>query len=376
MRPEEGPLKPHASRLKPPVILVINPGSTTTKLALFEGGRERLAREVPCAREAIAAARTTLDQVPFRLKHVEEFLAAAGLRVEDLTAIAARGAPMAPVPAGTYRVNAAMLADAQSDRFIDHVSRLACLLADRLAAPRGLPAFIADPVSVDEYTELSRVSGLPSLPRRSLTHALNIRAAAHRFAREAGRPLGELNLLVAHLGGGITAAAIERGRMIDSADANGEGPFSPERSGGLRVDDLVDLCFSGQYDRQGLKKMLTRGAGLLAHLGTADAKEIERRIAAGDAKAKLAYEAMAYQVAKHIAALAAALAGKVDAVILTGGLARSDYLTKFISARVAFLGRVLVYPGEDEMRALCEAVERVLSGADKPRVYPTGEEEP
>jgi butyrate kinase len=356
-------------------ILAINPGSTTTRVAVFEDGHERLNRELPCPREAVAAAGRAVDQAPFRLSQVGQCLADAGLGAGDLAAIAARGAPLAPVPAGAYRINAAMLADARSDRFVDHVSRLGCIIADELARPAALPAFIVDPVSVDEYEPLARVSGLPGLPRRSLLHALNLRAAAHRCARESGRDLAGLRLVAAHLGGGISIAAFRGGRMIDSVDANGEGPMSPERSGGLRADDLLDLCFSGKHDRAGLRKLLTRGAGLLAHLGTADAVEVERRIAAGDAEARLIYEAMAYQTAKHIGALSVAAGGKLDAVVITGGLARSDMLVRLISGRVAFLGPVRVYPGEDEMRALGEGVERVLDGRERPRVYPTGEEE-
>jgi butyrate kinase len=357
-------------------VLVVNPGSTTTRVAVFAGGREVLSREVPARREDLAAARTTLDQLPVRLELVRECLAESGLGAGELDAVVARGAPLAPVPAGAYRVNPAMLADARSGRFVDHVSRLGCLIADELARPQGLPAFIVDPVSVDEYEAVPRVSGLPNLPRRSLTHALNIRAAAHRYAAESGRKLAELLLVVAHLGGGISIAAFHGGRMIDSVDANGEGPMSPERSGGLRVDDLVDLCFSGRYEREELKRMLTREAGLVAHLGTADAAEVERRIAGGDARARLAYEAMGYQVAKHIGALAAALCGRVDAVILTGGLARSEYLTGYVARRVGFLGDVIRYPGENEMLALYQGAERVLSGQEKARIYPTGEEEP
>ncbi len=234
---------------------------------------------------------------------------------------------------------------------------------------------MVDPVSVDEYDEISRVSGLPELPRRSLTHALNMKAVARRHADERGCSYEELNLIVAHLGGGVSIAVHSGGRMIDSVDANGEGPMSPERSGALRADDLVDLCCSGEHSRETLKRRLTREAGLLAHLGTADAVEIERRIAGGDEKARLVYEALAYGVSKHIAALSAAVAGKVDAVILTGGLARSDYLVDCVRRRVEFLGKVAVHPGEDEMRALCEGAERVLSGREKARVYPGGEEE-
>ncbi len=356
-------------------ILAVNPGSTSTRAALFEDGRERVAREVKCDPARLAAAARSCDQIPFRTEEVRRLLEECGIAVADLDAVAARGGPLAPVPGGTYRVNEAMLADALSDRFVDHVSRIACVIADRLARPAGVPAFVVDPVSVDEYAPAARVSGLPELPRRSLTHALNIRACAHRLAGELGRPLAELRLVIAHLGGGISVAAVSGGRMIDSADANGEGPMSPERSGGLRVDDLVDLCFSGTWTRDQLKRKLTRGAGLAGHLGTADAAEVERRAESGDAAAAGVFEAMCYQVSKHVAAMGAVLEGRVDAVILTGGLARSELAVGLIGARVGFLGPLTVYPGENEMEALRAGVERVLSGTERPRVYPGGEEE-
>jgi butyrate kinase len=356
-------------------VLVINPGSTTTRVALFEDGVERLKRETVCDRGELAAAARSVDQIPFRTAEVRELLAAADVAVGGLAAVAARGGPLSPVPGGTYRVNSAMLADARSDRFVDHVSRIGCVLADELAREAGVPALVVDPVSVDEYAPVARVSGLPELPRRSLTHALNIRACARRCAGDLGRPLAELGLIVAHLGGGISVAAVGGGRMVDSVDANGEGPMSPERSGGLRVDDLVDLCYSGKYGRDELKRRLTRESGLAAHLGSPDAVEAERRAEAGDEAARSALEALSYQVAKHVAAMAAVLGGKVDAVVLTGGLARSRLVTDLVRERVAFLANVLVYPGEDEMRALCEGAERVLSGAEKARVYPSGEEE-
>jgi len=356
-------------------ILAVNPGSTTTKVALFEDGVERLSREAVCDRGKLAASARSADQVSFRTAEVRELLAAAGVEVGELTAIAARGGPLAPVPGGTYRVNRTMLADARSERFVDHVSRIGCVMADELAGEAGVPAFVVDPVSVDEYQPPARFSGLAELPRRSLTHALNIRACAHRCAEELGRPLVELGLIVAHLGGGISIAAISGGRMIDSVDSNGEGPMSPERSGALRVDDLVDLCFSGKYEAEALKRRLTRESGLVAHLGSPDALEAERRAEGGDAAARAALEALSYQVAKHVAAMAAVLRGEVDAVVLTGGLARSELVTGLIRERVAFLGDVVTYPGENEMRALCQGVARVLSGAEKARVYPSGEEE-
>ena len=356
-------------------VLVVNPGSRTTKVALFEDGREALSREAACDPGELAAAKTSFEQAGFRLRTVEECLAAAGVEVKSLGAVAARGGPLRPVPGGVYRVNEAMLADARSDEFTDHVSRLGCVLADRLARPAGVPAYVVDPVSVDEYDEVSRFSGLPELPRRSLTHALNMKAVARRCAAEAGRPYAELNLIVAHLGGGISIAVHAKGKMVDSVDANGEGPMSPERSGGLRVDDLVDLCFSGKFTREELKRRITREAGLFAHLGTADAVEVEKRIADGDERARAAYEALAYGVSKHVAGLSAAVEGRVDAVILTGGLARSACLVDHVTRRIKFLGKVVVYPGEGEMRALYEGAERVLAGREKARLYPSGEEE-
>ncbi|MFH1024974.1 MAG: butyrate kinase [Planctomycetota bacterium] len=356
-----------------PTVLAINPGSTTTKVALFAGGRETAFREIGISPEERTAA--TLDQLPARRVHVEKFLAGEDVAAGGLDAVVGRGAPLAAVPAGTYRVNARMIADARSDRFVDHVSRLGCLLADALAHPHGISAFIVDPVSVDEFDPVSRVSGLPGLPRRSLTHALNIKAAARRYAAECGRPYPSLNLIISHLGGGISVAVHRGGRMIDAVDANGEGPMSPERSGGLRADDLVDLCFSGKHDRAGLKRLLTRGGGLAGHLDTTDAVEIEKHIAAGNETARLVFEAMAYMTAKHIAGLAAAVAGKVDAVILTGGLARSSFLVDYIRQRVGFLAPLVIYPGENEMLSLALGAERVLAGTEKPRVYPTGGEE-
>lgn len=360
----------------PPLkVLAINPGSTTTRLALFSDGREIFSVEAPVDAGAVSGLATTVDQVPLRREAIRKALSAAGRGLDDLAAVVARGGPMAPVPGGTYRVNPAMLADARSERHVDHVSRIGCILADELAGAAGAEAFVVDPVSTDEYRPPARVSGLPELPRRSLTHALNIRACARRYAAECARDPGGLNLIVAHLGGGISIAAVESGRMVDSVDANGEGPMSPERSGGLRVDDLVDLCFSGAYSRAELKRKLTRGGGLVAHTGTSDAVRVEKLAASGDQRARACYEAMAYQVSKHVASMAAVLCGRVDAVILTGGLARSEVLTSIVRERVSFLGEVRLYPGEDEMRALCEGALRVLRGEERPRVYPSGREE-
>jgi butyrate kinase len=362
-------------------ILVVNPGSTTTRLAVFADGREVFSAEVEVPEEELSSSARTADQAPARMLAIRKSLEGAPPEGREFDAIAARGGPLAAVPGGTYRINAAMLEDARSPRFVDHASRLGCILADELVRARAgdgsanIPAFVVDPVSTDEYEPLARISGLPELPRKSLTHALSIKASAHRCAEELGRPISELGLLVAHLGGGISIAALDGGRMVDSVDANGEGPMSPQRSGGLRVDDLVDMCFSGNWTREELKRKLTRGAGLVAHLGTSDAVEVERRATDGDERAGMIYEALGYQVSKHIAALAAVLRGRVDAVVLTGGLARSEMLVESVGARVSFLGNLVVYPGENEMRALYEGVRRVLCGEEPVRTYPSGEEE-
>lgn len=353
-----------------PLILVINPGSTSTRTALFRGAERLADSHLDCPASELAPCRTIADQVPLRRRHIDSFLAGLGPEARQLDGIAARGGPLRPVPGGVYPVNEAMLADARSDRFIEHVSKAACQIADSLSTETGAPAFVVDPISTDEYDPLARVSGLKELPRQSLTHALNMKAVARLFATEVGRPYTALNLVTAHLGGGCSIAVHRQGRMVDSVDANGEGPFSPERSGGLRVDSLARLMADGGLDFRSARSLLTRKGGLVSHCGTADAREVERRILAGEAEARLVYEALAYQVAKHICALAAAVAGQVDGVLLTGGLARSTMLTDWITARVGFLGAVRIFPGEREMEALAAGVLRVLAGEERARTYP------
>ncbi|MBI5724084.1 MAG: butyrate kinase [Planctomycetes bacterium] len=361
--------------LRNPVILVINPGSTSTRTAVFRG-QERLAeRHLECSREELAACGTAIGQVLMRTKHVLDFLAGLGPDAAKFDAVAARGGPLRPVPGGTYRVNAAMLDDARSDRFVEHVSKIACIIADTLARQAGTTAFVVDPISTDEFDAISRISGLRELHRKPLTHALNMKAAARLFAGETGKPYEQLNLIVAHLGGGCSISVHSGGRMIDSVDANGEGPFSPHRSGGLRTDDLARFVLESGRNFHEIRGILTHKAGLFSHLGTDDAREVVRRIENGDAAARLVFEAMAYSIAKHICALAAAVAGRVDGILLTGGLANAKMLTDWIAARVGFLGPVRVMPGEREMEALRDGAARVLSGLERPKIYPSGESE-
>jgi butyrate kinase len=357
---------------RPFTILAVNPGSTSTKVALFRNSTPFLETKLECSRRDLEGCRCAADQVPLRTAQVAGFLKASGLAVTDLDAIAARGGPLKPVPGGVYRVNGLMLADALGDGFIEHVSKIACVVGHRLGAAAGIPVFTVDPVSTDEFLPISRISGLREVPRKSLVHALNMKAMARHFAERSGRRYENLNLITVQLGGGCSVAVHRRGRMIDSVDANGEGPFAPERAGVLRADDLVGFAIGSGRTGAELRRLLAGGGGLVSHLGTADALEVEKRIAAGDAEAKRVYEAMAYATAKAVTGLAAAVNGKVDAVILTGGLARSAMLTGWIRRRVGFLAPVKVMPGEHEMQALAEGALRVLRGEERPRRYPEG----
>ncbi len=350
-------------------ILVINPGSTSTRTAIFESETLFADEKLDCPSEELGKLKKVIDQVPMRTRHIEGFLKRLDIKVSSLDAIATRGGPLRPVAGGVYSVNEKMLTDASSEEFIEHVSKIACVIAVKIGKSTGVPSFIVDPVSTDEYLPISRVSGLKEVPRKSMTHALNMKAVARYHAREIGKPYEELNLITVQLGGGCSVAVHDHGRMIDSFDANGEGPFSPERSGGLRADDLARFVLDSGKDFREIRKKLAGGGGLMSLLGTADAREVEKRIANGDKEAKLCYEAMAYSTAKSICALAASVNGKLDAVILTGGLAMSKVFTDWIVDRIKFLCEVRIIPGEHEMRALAEGAMRVLNGEEKAKTY-------
>ena len=277
---------------------------------------------------------------------------------------------MRPLTSGIYHICDAMLSDLRSCRYGIHASNLGAILAQGLAVPAGLPAYIADPVVVDELSSLARYSGHPDICRRSIFHALNHKAVGRRGAQELGRPYEKLKLIVAHLGGGTSVGAHEDGQVVDITSAlDGEGPFSAERSGALPVSRVMDWCFAPDADEQEIRKRLTGNGGLLAYLGTADGLHIEQRIKDGDVYAQEVYTAMAYQIAKEISAMGAVLRGQVDAVILTGGLVHDDFLVELIRERVTYLGRVIVYAGEDEMSALAEVAFRALRGEESVRMY-------
>ena len=352
-------------------ILALNPGSTSTKVALFEDHTELWSETQRYDTDVIGRFSGVMEQEEFRLEEIRKCLAAHGATVADLDAVVGRGGLLKPIESGTYEVSDKMLEDLRACTWGAHASNLGAPLAVRLADEGGCgKAYIVDPVVVDEMCPLARYSGLPEIERRSIFHALNQKAVARRAAVELGKPYAECNLVVAHMGGGISVGAHQKGRVIDVNNAlDGDGPFSPERAGSLPVGGLVKLAFSGKYELPQLLKMLTGKGGLVAHLGTNDLREVARRMDDGDEKARLLFEALAYRMAKEIGASAAALSGEVDAIILTGGLAYNERFTKLIRDRVAFIAPVKIYPGEDEMQALVEGALRVLNGSEEARRY-------
>ena len=332
-------------------ILVINPGSTSTKMAVLEDGEPRLIKVIRHAAEELAPFAMITDQFDFRRKMILGELEKAGIPV-DFDAVVARGGLTKPIPGGVYAVDEDMIqATFASDHH--HACDLGCLIANEIAKGLGCPCYIADPVVTDELNEYARICGLAMFKRQSIWHALNQRAIARRFARENGKRYEDLNLIVAHLGGGISVAAHDHGRAVDVNNAlDGEGPFSPERAGSLPARDLVDLCFSGEYTKEEIIKMLSGKGGVFSHLGTTDMIEVDKRMKEGDEKAKLVVDAMFYHVAKAIAEKGAVLCGNIDAIIITGGIAYWDYAVEYLKKRISWMAPVHIYPGEDEMSAL------------------------
>jgi len=350
-------------------LLALNPGSSSTKIGVFENEKPLFTKNIKHDEAALAAFKDIADQKAFRKQAILEALSGQGFDPKRLSAVVGRGGLLRPLESGTYRVNEAMLADLKEARRGKHASNLGAMIAYEIASGLGIPAFIVDPVSVDEWEPVARLSGLEGLDRECLSHALNTKAVAKRFARENNRKYNELRLIVAHLGSGISVSAHLNGRMVDVTNPMEEGAFSSERSGSLPILKLAKMCFSGKHAYQDIEKMTFRSGGLASYLGTKELPEVVKRIAAGDEKAKLVLEAMAYQVAKDIGAIATVLSGKVDAILLTGGMAHESKLCEAVEERVAFIARVYRYPGEDELVALAEGALRVLTGGEKEREY-------
>lgn len=356
---------------EPEHILAIDPGSTSTKVALYAGEKPLLVRTLRHAEETMAAfkGKRLIDQRDFRRRAIQAELEKEGFGVTDLAAAVGRGGLLKPLASGTYRVTPRMLDDLRTAERGEHAANLGAFLAQDLAEQANAPAFVVDPVSVDEWPPRARLSGLAELPRHCLSHALNAKAVAKHFARAKHRRYEDLRLIVAHLGSGVSISAHESGRMVDVNNSREEGPFSAERAGTVPTLMLADLCFSGKHTRQEIERMLFREGGLYSYLGTRDLAEVERRIAAHDEKAAPVWEAMIYQIAKEIGAMAAALEGRVDAVLITGGMAHSDQLVNTLRGRVEWIAPVRVYPGEDELQALVDGTLRVLRGEETPREY-------
>ena len=350
-------------------ILACNPGSTSTKVAIFEDETPLLTATVRHPEAELAAFPKIVDQYPYRRGQILELLRGKGIPMESLHAVVGRGGLLRPLAGGTYRVNQRMLDDLFAGIGGEHASNLGAILAYDLARGRGIPAFIVDPVSVDEFNEFARLSGHPLLPRLSQSHALNLKAVARTVAARMGKRYEDVNFVVAHLGSGISVSAHRQGKMVDVNNANNEGPFSAERCGGLPTSLLIDLCYSGKFGHRELKDLILRRGGVFAYLGTKDVAEAEHRALGGDAQARLVLEAMAYQVAKEIGAQAAVLSGEVDRIIITGGMANSQYITGMIAGRVKRFAPVEIVPGEEELPALVQGALRVLRGKEEAKEY-------
>ncbi len=340
-------------------ILVINPGSTSTKIAIYENEVEIYKKNIVHPSSELNNYKVATDQFAYRHQTVITFLEEIHFNLQELDAIVARGGALPPLEAGAYRINQSMIDFLSQRPRADHGSNIAAIIALEMSRELGIPSYIYDAISVDQLTDIARISGTPEIPRLSIIHALNSRSVAQKYALSIDRAYSDINLITAHLGGGITLAVHHGGRMIDMI-SDDEGPFSPERAGKVPCVPLVNLCYSGKYDHFTMQKVFRGKGGLIAYLGTHDALEVERRIVQGDQEALLIYEAMAYQVAKGIGELATVVNGKLDAIILTGGIAYSEMLTNWIKERVKFIAPVVMMPGENEMEALALGALRVL----------------
>ena len=348
-------------------ILVINPGSTSTKVAYFEGGRQVYNKSIEHSPEELAPFDDILEQEDFRAGLISDCMEQWGIESSRLSAVAGRGGLLPHMKAGGYIVDDAMVEAIRSGKASPHASNLGALLAKKIADPLGIPAYIYDCVTSDEFDDIAGITGMPDVKRESMCHVLNMKAVAREVAAAHGTEYQKLNLIVAHLGGGISISVHHEGRIID-AIRDDAGPFSPERACSIPLLYVIDMCFSGKYDRREMIRKVRGLGGMKAYLGTQDCREIEAMIASGDKKATAVYEAQAYQIAKGIGELAPVLNGEIDYIILTGGMAYSEKMTHMVSERVSFIAPVEIIPGEREMEALALGAARILDG-EPVRVY-------
>jgi butyrate kinase len=353
-----------------PYILSINPGSTSTKIALFDKDKEVFTETIRHNVEDLSRFNKASDQDLYRMNIIIKILREKNIDARKIAAIVGRGGLVRPIEGGTYRVNEKMVADLRKGVMGDHPSNCGGLIAYSMARMLDCEAFIVDPVVVDELHDLARLSGMPLIKRKSIFHALNQKAVAREAVKELGKKYSEANLIVAHLGGGITVGAHYKGRVIDVNNGlDGDGPYSPERSGGVPIGDLIKVCFSGEYTYSEMKKLIKGHGGVVAYLGTNNMKKVEEEVLNGNKEYRMIYEGMAYQVSKEIGALATVLKGEVDAICITGGLAYSKIMVDWITERVKWIAPVKVYPGEEEMKALAMGAYRVLTGEEMAKEY-------
>ena len=350
--------------------LIINPGSTSTKIGVFDDETLLFDETLRHTTEEIAQYDSVVAQKDFRKKVISDLLTEKNFDIKELDVVVGRGGLLKPIPGGTYVVSDELVKDLVEAKRGEHASNLGGIIAKDFADELNIPAYIVDPVVVDELAPIARLSGHPELPRTSIFHALNQKAVAKRYAKEVVKKYEDLNLIVVHMGGGVSVGTHKNGQVIDVFNAlNGDGAFSPERAGGVPNGELVKLCYSGKYTEKEMVKQLVGKAGFNAYCGSNDARDIEKMAKEGDANAQLVFDAFLYQVSKDIGASATVLNGKVDQIILTGGIAYGKYATEEIIKRVSFIAPVTVYGGEDELLALAQGALRVLNGEEEAKIY-------
>ncbi|MGL5380783.1 butyrate kinase [Clostridium sp.] len=351
-------------------LLIINPGSTSTKIGVYENEEAILVETLRHSSEEIGKYETIYDQLNFRKDVILGILKEKNFDINTLDAIVGRGGMLKPMEGGTYSVNNKMLEDLKVGVQGQHASNLGGILSYEIGKKLDVPSFIVDPVVVDELEDVARISGVPELPRKSKLHALNQKAVAKRYGIESGKGYENLNLLVVHLGGGVSVGAHKNGRIIDVNNAlDGDGPFSPERAGSVPVGDLIKMCYSGKYTEQEVYSKIVGKGGYVAYLNTNDARDVQKFIQEGNKEAELIYDAFIYQVSKCIGEMATVLCGNVDSIIVTGGIAYSEKVISDIESRVGFIAPITVYPGEDELLALAQGAIRVLTGKEESKEY-------
>lgn len=351
-------------------IMAINPGSTSTKFGIYDDETCLFNKTIRHNAELLAQCGSIIDQKELRTENITEYLKTVGLELSTLDAIVGIGGVIKPIESGVYAINETMLADCRTERAMIHATCMGAIMASEIATPLGLPSYIVDPVVVYEMEPITKLTGIPGIERINVFHALNQKAVAKRIAAEMGKSYESVNFVIAHMGGGCTIGAHRKGRAIDVSDGlSGEGPFTPERAGAVPALPIIEMCFSGDYTKEQMKKMMVGKGGVMAYLGTNDITEVIKRIDSGDEFAAQVLDSMLYQIAKEIGAMTVALDSQVDAIILTGGLAYSQRVTDAIKKRVEKLAPVHIFPGEDEIWALASGALRVLRGTEEVKHY-------